>query len=134
VPRAPSAIPSDPAGLAPTTVSAQAPTWPAGDARTLAAYCYPELRGLPPRPRDRTRQTLHLLERLPDRANEKWLERQLGRLRRDAAGRIGVDLRGEYRTPAFIDYVVEHRVLLRAALRAIEERVQTPRGTVNPPG
>ncbi|MEX5632395.1 hypothetical protein [Parafrankia sp. FMc2] len=113
--------PPDARAEATTTAAAPPPAWSPGDARTLAAFCYPELCGLPPRPRDRTRQTLSLLNRAHDQANEKWLERQLARLRRDAAERLGTDLRGEHRTPLFVDHVVQHHALLGPALRSLDE-------------
>ncbi|ONH57044.1 hypothetical protein CcI49_26850 [Frankia sp. CcI49] len=116
-----------------TTAAAPDPDWSAGDVRTLAAYCYPELRGLPPRSRDRTHQTLRLLDRPSDQTNEEWLERQLVRLRRDAGQRIGVDLHGEHHTPVFVNYVVEHRMLLGSALSSLEDRFMAARGAVERP-
>ncbi|MEX5635164.1 hypothetical protein [Parafrankia sp. FMc2] len=105
---------------APTTATADDPGWHAGDRRTLAAYCYPELRGLLSRQRERTAQTLLLLGRPPTKSNQKWLEKQLRRLRADAGKRLGIDLHGEGGTPLFIGYVVTHRALLGPALREID--------------
>ncbi|WP_250289695.1 hypothetical protein [Frankia sp. CiP1_Cm_nod1] len=107
---------------APTTSSVGAPAWSHGDRRTLAAYCYPELHGLPPRVRERGAQTLLLLDRELTEASRKWLEKQLGRLRKDASARLGVDLQGERGTPEFIEYILANRGLLMDALRELDSR------------
>nr|MDT0665414.1 hypothetical protein [Micromonospora sp. DSM 115978] len=93
------------------------------DRRTLAAYCYAELHGLPPRRRERGPQTLRLLDRHQTDAERKWLEKQLARLRKDAADRLGVNVQGERGTPIFLDYVVANRALLLDALRELDGKL-----------
>ncbi|MBL7496079.1 hypothetical protein I6A84_36445 [Frankia sp. CNm7] len=108
---------------APSTSTADPPAWTDGDRRTLAAYCYPELNGLLPRPRERRAQTLLILGRPANQPNLKWLDKQLKRLKKDAGERLGADLAGEAGTPPFIEYVVAHHPLLADSLRELDAPV-----------
>lgn len=110
---------------APSTSTADPPNWTGGDLRTLAAYCYPELQGLLPRPRERRAQALLILGRPVNQSNLKWLDKQLKRLRKDAGARLGADLGGEAGTPPFIEYVVSHHALFASPLRELNTPVTT---------